>query len=284
MIGKFQDSFQLSETEIPEIKRSWEEQGEYHVPSTSELTKKFREAFQIESDDNLEGKEAEKSESNSCQDRKTDFITLEDGTVVKLPNTEKNTDMPDNMENNFHLENNSSDKTNGENDKSKIANETDSREPGEGRDGNEGLTEEQKKEIQKKTGWSDEIINNIGSMEEAEIYMKAGLKEVEINGKKCLIRQDIDMNQTDEDGISNKERMKRGLPPITKNGERVELHHIGQKKDSPLAELTMEQHRGTGNDTILHNKTKESEIDRTEFGKERKEHWKDRANSEEEEN
>ena len=31
MIGKFQDSFQLSETEIPEIKRSWEEQGEYHV-------------------------------------------------------------------------------------------------------------------------------------------------------------------------------------------------------------------------------------------------------------
>lgn len=255
MIGKFQDSFQPSETEIPEIKRSWEEQREYHVPSTNDLTKKFRETFPIESDDNLEGKEAGKSESNSCEDRKSDFITLEDGTVVKLPNS-----------------------------KPKIANEKESQELNEGRDGNEGLTEEQKKEIQKKTGWSDEIINNIGSMEEAEIYMKAGLKEVEINGKKCLIRQDIDMNQTDEDGISNKERMKRGLPPITKNGERVELHHIGQKKDSPLAELTMEQHRGTGNDTILHNKTKESEIDRTEFGKERKEHWKDRANSEEEEN
>lgn len=242
MTGKFQDSFQPFETEISEKKRSWEEQGEYQVPSTNDLTKKFRETFQIESDDNLEGIEAGESERNFCADRKSDFITLEDGTVVKFPNTEKSTDM------------------------------------------NEGLTEEQKKEIQQKTGWSDEIINNIGSMEEAEVYIKAGLKEAEIKGKKCLIRQDIDMNQTDEDGISNKERMKRGLPPITKNGERVELHHIGQKKDSPLAELTVKEHRGTGNDTILHNKTKESEIDRTEFGNERKEHWKDRANSEEEKN
>lgn len=53
---------------------------------------------------------------------------------------------------------------------------------------------------------------------------------------------------------------------------------IGQKPDSPLAELTMEEHRGAGNDTILHDKTKETEIDRNEFGKERREHWKDRVN------
>ena len=41
----------------------------------------------------------------------------------------------------------------------------------------------------------------------------------------------------------------------------------------------MEQHRGTGNYTILHDKSKESEIDRNEFGKERRDHWKDRVNS-----
>ena len=99
-----------------------------------------------------------------------------------------------------------------------------------------GLTDEQKQEIKEKTGWSDEIINAMGSMEEAEIYMKAGLQEVEINGKKCLIRSDIDMDQKDEDGISNRERMARGRPPITKDGDEVELHHIGQKPDSPLAE------------------------------------------------
>lgn len=140
-----------------------------------------------------------------------------------------------------------------------------------------GLTEEQKKEIKEKTGWSDEIINSIGSMKEAEIYINAGLIEAEINGKKCLIRSDIDMDQKDEDGITNRERMERGLPPITKNGEKVELHHIGQKPDSPLAELTTEEHRGVGNDAILHDKQKESEIDRNEFAKERKEHWKNRA-------
>lgn len=140
------------------------------------------------------------------------------------------------------------------------------------------LTAEQKKEIKEKTGWSDEIIDSIGSMDEAEIYMKANLVETEINGKKCLIRNDIDIDQEDEDGITNRERMERGRPPITKNGEEVELHHIGQKPDSPLAELTMEEHRGAGNDTILHDKTKETEIDRNEFGKERREHWKDRVN------
>lgn len=57
------------------------------------------------------------------------------------------------------------------------------------------------------------------------------------------------------------------------------MHHIGQKPDSPLAELTTEEHRGAGNDTILHDKQKESEIDRNEFAKERKEHWKNRAMS-----
>ena len=142
----------------------------------------------------------------------------------------------------------------------------------------DGLTDEQKKEVKEKTGWSDEIIDFIGSMKEAEIYMNAGLVEAEVNGKKCLIRNDIDLDQKDEDGITNRERTERGRPPITKNGEEVELHHIGQKPDSPLAELTMEQHRGTGNDTILHDKSKESEIDRNEFGKERRDHWKDRAN------
>ena len=141
----------------------------------------------------------------------------------------------------------------------------------------QGLTEEQKRDIKNRTGWSDEIIDSIGSMEEAEIYIKAGLVEAEINGKKCLIRSDIDMDQKDEDGITNRERMERGLPPITKNGDKVELHHIGQKPDSPLAELTTDEHRGVGNDTILHDKQKESEIDRNEFAKERREHWKNRA-------
>ena len=146
-------------------------------------------------------------------------------------------------------------------------------------EGKEGMTDEEKEELRELTGWSDEILDSIESRAEAEIYMKAGLKEAEINGKKCLIRDDIDLEQEDEDGITNRERMERGRPPITKDGEEVELHHIGQKQNSPLAELTIEQHRGVGNDRILHNKTKEKEIDRNEFGKERRDHWKNRVGS-----
>jgi hypothetical protein len=140
-----------------------------------------------------------------------------------------------------------------------------------------GLTEEEKAKVKEETGWPDEIIDALGSMEEYEIYKKAGLQAIEVNGKWCLIRPDIDMNQKDTDGLTNRQRMERGLPPITKDGKTVELHHIGQKPDSPLAELTTEEHRGVGNDTILHDKAKESEIDRNEFAKERREHWKSRT-------
>ncbi len=145
-----------------------------------------------------------------------------------------------------------------------------------------GLTEEEKEDIRKRTGWSDEILDALGSKEEAEIYIKASLKEMEINGRKCLVRSDIDMNQKDEMGRTNKERAEQGLPPITKDGKTVELHHIGQRADGPLAELTSEEHRGKGNDAVLHDKTRESEIDRTTFARERSEHWKERAQKGEE--
>lgn len=141
----------------------------------------------------------------------------------------------------------------------------------------EGLTEEQKKTIREETGWSDEIIDAIGSMEEYEIYKNAGLTEAEINGKKCLIRNDIDWNQRDAMGRTNRERAEQGLSPVNKDGKVIELHHIGQHADSPLAELTTEEHRGKGNDVVLHDKTKESEIDRQVFSTERSDYWETRA-------
>lgn len=144
-------------------------------------------------------------------------------------------------------------------------------------DAQEGLSDNEKNDIKEKSGYSDEIVDNIDSREEAEIYMDIGLQEGNVNGKSCLERTDINPEQLDEDGISNLERMDRGRPPITPNGELVELHHIGQKPDSPLAELTTNEHRGPGNDTVLHDKTKESQIDRQAFAKERKLYWKSKA-------
>lgn len=148
----------------------------------------------------------------------------------------------------------------------------------------EGLTAEEKAKIKEETGWSDEVIDAIGSWEEYEVYKKAGLKEVEINGKKVLIRSDIDWNQKDEKGRTNAERIKQGLAPLDKNGNAIELHHIGQHADSPLAELTFEEHRGGGNDTILHDKTKETEThgEGNTWDRERQEHWKERSKFNEE--
>ena len=141
----------------------------------------------------------------------------------------------------------------------------------------EGLTDEEKTKIKEETRWYDEIIDAIGSWKEYEIYKNASLVEAEIDGKKCLIRNDIDWNQKDEMGRTNKERAEQGLSPINKDRKVIELHHIGQHSNSPLAELTQEEHRGKGNDTILHDKTKETEINRQEFARERSNHWVARA-------
>ena len=142
----------------------------------------------------------------------------------------------------------------------------------------QGLTEDEKAKIKEAhPDWPDEIIDAIGSWKEYEVYDKANLKVEYINGRPCLVRTDIDMDQKDADGLTNRQRMKKGLPPITKDGKKVELHHIGQKKDSPVAELTVDEHRGKENDKILHDKTKNSEIDRVESDKERNKHWKTRS-------
>jgi hypothetical protein len=143
----------------------------------------------------------------------------------------------------------------------------------------EGLTNEEKQRIKEETGWSDEIVDAIGSMEEYEIYKKAGLVEAEIGGKKCLIRTDIDWDQVDEKGRTNTQRVERGLAPLDKNGDSIQLHHIGQHKDSPLAELTFEEHRCGGNDTILHDKSIESEAhgEGNNWDNERQSYWQNRA-------
>ena len=62
------------------------------------------------------------------------------------------------------------------------------------------MTQEQKDKIKEETGWSDEIIDAIGSMEEYQIYKDAGLIEAEIDGRKCLINPNIDMDQKDAFG------------------------------------------------------------------------------------
>jgi hypothetical protein len=103
------------------------------------------------------------------------------------------------------------------------------------------LTDAEKAKIREAhPDWPDKIVDSIATWNEYEIFDKAGLKYAEINGRDCLIRPDIDLDYVDpKTGETNRERMAKGRAPIdSRTGEKITLHHIGQKFDSPLAELT----------------------------------------------
>lgn len=142
----------------------------------------------------------------------------------------------------------------------------------------------------KMTGWSEAICRAINSEEEARIYLDAGLEEKMVNGRPALVNPAICgeafycrakwlqegrgnlANPKEWWDWNNADLMGEGLPPRDENGDVFELHHIGQRQDSPFAELTFGQHIANGNNMVLHPK-RESEIDRLEFEKEKSAHW-----------
>jgi YD repeat-containing protein len=68
---------------------------------------------------------------------------------------------------------------------------------------------------------------------------------------------------------------ERGLAPVGDDGSPVELHHRGQRQDSPLDEMTRTEHRGPGNFGANHDNTGQSpsQIDRELFNTERRSYW-----------
>lgn len=146
-----------------------------------------------------------------------------------------------------------------------------------------GLTEDEKTKIREAhPDWPDEIIDAIGSWEEYKIYDKAGLRYAEINGRHCLIRSDLDLDYIDpKTGKTNRELMAEGRAPVDpKTGEKIELHHVGQKFDGPLVELTESEH--SDNFSILHTSSENSwrrDPDKNnEYNNhQRPDHWKSRA-------
>lgn len=137
------------------------------------------------------------------------------------------------------------------------------------------LTDNERLKIFEESGWSKELISSFRWKEEVEVYKDQKLKEKQVDGRQVLQRGDIDPNFKDEQGITNKERMENGKAPIV-DGKPVELHHIGQKQDSPFAELTSSVHKE--NYRHLHDVPPQpSQIDRKSFAKEKADYWKKRA-------
>lgn len=76
---------------------------------------------------------------------------------------------------------------------------------------------------------------------------------------------------------TNIERMELGRAPIGSDGKTINLHHLTQKQDGAIAEVTQTFHQK--NYSTIHMNTGElpSTINRSEFASWRKEYWKARA-------
>ena len=114
-------------------------------------------------------------------------------------------------------------------------------------------------EIEEKSEYSSEVNDHISSVDELEVYQKAGLKEETVDGRTCLVRENLDYDYVDpKSGLTNKQLMEKGRAPYdAKTGERIELHHIGQDPDAPLAELTEDSEHGEYT-SVLHKSEEES--------------------------
>lgn len=141
----------------------------------------------------------------------------------------------------------------------------------------EKLQSIEREKIREYSPYTDIVNDSITSNAELEIYTSIGLDEKEIGDRKALCRDDIDLEKVDDDGLSNLDRMSKGRPPLDNNNRPIELHHIGQSSDSPFAELTQSEHRGQGNNVILHDGTQDTKIDRILFQSEKSQYWKTRA-------
>lgn len=119
-----------------------------------------------------------------------------------------------------------------------------------------GLTIQEMSSVCMSTGYPVELVKMFRTTKEGTIYFEqAGLYAESINGQTALIRT-IDLNYKSElagKTVTNLERMKQGYAAIDPvSGKPFQLHHIGQKVDSPLAILSQYEHTGGGNNTILH--------------------------------
>ena len=117
----------------------------------------------------------------------------------------------------------------------------------------------EKQQLNRLTHWPDEIINNIASMDEAEIYMKAGQKAARIGNRWALIRSDINWSDysirrntwlknklADYDSwkdYNNADSIGEGFPPRDMNGNPYELHHIGQHQRRRVITTQYGQHQ-----------------------------------------
>ncbi|WP_207518859.1 HNH/ENDO VII family nuclease [Pseudogracilibacillus auburnensis] len=104
-------------------------------------------------------------------------------------------------------------------------------------------------------------------------------KTTQFKNVKVYQRDDIiNPNMKDARGRTNLERMKKGLAPLGPDGKSINLHHMTQRNESSIAEVTQTFHKDNSSVIHINPNTIPSGINRSEFNKWRTEYWKNRAN------
>ena len=91
----------------------------------------------------------------------------------------------------------------------------------------------------------------------------------------------VDPSRVDsQTGLTNLDLMKNGLAPYGPDGKKVNLHHMLQNQDGPIAEVTQSFHQQ--NSGAIHMNSGSdipSGINRSQFEKWKKDYWRSRANN-----
>lgn len=142
-----------------------------------------------------------------------------------------------------------------------------------------GLTMNQAATIQKESKYPLDVIKQMHSMEEYQVYKDAGLTTKMVDGKTALVQDiDLDFKTVLKDGtdVTNRQLMQNGYAPryLDASGKvkSYQLHHIGQRKNATLAVLKEAEHQGQA--SVLNIADKASEINRSEFKLVREAFWK----------
>nr|WP_323840167.1 DUF637 domain-containing protein [Photorhabdus sp. CRI-LC] len=125
---------------------------------------------------------------------------------------------------------------------------------------------------------SDEV-NTARYFGQERTYWSA--EPIEFQGNKVYQRNDIfDPKYIDpKSGKTNIELMSSGRAPIGADGKPVNLHHMLQKQDGAIAEITQSFHKENHGVIHINDNSIPSGINRAEFNKWRSNYWKDRAKS-----
>lgn len=139
------------------------------------------------------------------------------------------------------------------------------------------------------TNITDSVINTLdrGTISIEKYFKSIGITDLEQklldSGKvershgKIVAKRDetFSISYTDGNKRTNKQRMEDGLAPIGIDNKSIELHHLKQKENGVILELTSDEHNA--NSKVLHRYETETQINRGEFIKWKKKYWKDRA-------